>query len=257
MKQLLLLLCISVFLNSVCAQVKPPAEILTNTSVMEMHKAGLDDDIIISKISGSQGNFDLSTTKLIELKKAGISSTIVKALMDKTNNSSVVSVKTSIEAPVGNITAIDMLNYPYLETGQGNYKPIEKAVATVSTKRHMLGYGGTDIIYQIPSENSTTRIKSRDGVSFLVNTGGSTMPEFVLYKLKIENKGRNVVGLQTKVFGPAVKAVDNVVTYNTVVVKSGVYKITIPTTLKSGEYFFSIKNINSLTTTDVFAFGVD
>lgn len=252
------------FISSVCygqTQKSVTPEILNNASIIELHSAGLDDDVIISKVEGSQTNFDLSTSKLIQLKKAGVSSNIIKALMKKTNGAANVINKSNTETSTTNVASIDLLNFPYhFDKQQNRYKPIEKAVATMRIKRKAFGMGGTDFLFDIAGVRSNVRIVG-DSISFLINTGGNALPELVLYKLKADDEKRSAVGtrLPTGIagFGKS-KGVDNVISYNIILIQNGVYKITIPQRLVSGEYFFSHKLVMSETNTmDVFAFGVD
>ena len=57
------------------------AELLTNESIIQMSAVGLDDEIIISKIQNTPGNYDTSTDALINLAKKGVSKNVVKAII--------------------------------------------------------------------------------------------------------------------------------------------------------------------------------
>lgn len=57
-------------------------EVLTNSHVVEMSKAGLGKQIILTKITSSAGNYDVSTDALIGLKKEGVEDEVVSAMMD-------------------------------------------------------------------------------------------------------------------------------------------------------------------------------
>ncbi len=56
-------------------------EKLTNKDLVEMSKSGLPETIILAKIKSSGGNFDTSPAALQELKKEGVSDTIIIALL--------------------------------------------------------------------------------------------------------------------------------------------------------------------------------
>ncbi len=58
-----------------------PADVLTNSSVVEMVTAKLPEDVIIAKIQVSPTNFDVSTPALAELNQKGVSPAIVKAML--------------------------------------------------------------------------------------------------------------------------------------------------------------------------------
>jgi hypothetical protein len=54
---------------------------LTNARVVDMAKMGLDDDIIIARITHGACDFQLSDPDLLELKKSGVSSKVVAAML--------------------------------------------------------------------------------------------------------------------------------------------------------------------------------
>ncbi len=57
---------------------------ITNARVVEMAKLGLDDDIIIAKVKNAKCSFQLADNDLIELKKSGVSSKVIAAMLDTT-----------------------------------------------------------------------------------------------------------------------------------------------------------------------------
>ncbi len=59
-----------------------PAEVLTNDTIITMVKAGIGEELIISKIKNSQSQFDLSTNGILKLKKEGVGDPIIKAMME-------------------------------------------------------------------------------------------------------------------------------------------------------------------------------
>jgi hypothetical protein len=54
---------------------------ITNARVVDMTKMGLDDDIIIARITHGVCDFQLSDPDLVELKKSGVSSKVVAAML--------------------------------------------------------------------------------------------------------------------------------------------------------------------------------
>ncbi len=59
-------------------------EILTNESVLQLLKAGINEDLIISKIRDSQRNFDFSVQGMVALKGGGASDRLMHFMMDPT-----------------------------------------------------------------------------------------------------------------------------------------------------------------------------
>jgi hypothetical protein len=94
---------------------------LTDASIAQLVKAGLSEDLILTSIASSPGNYDMSPEKLVELKQAGVSDKVLSAMMQKANapaQSAVVPVAapvTTSSTPVGNIPRV------YLESkSKGN-----------------------------------------------------------------------------------------------------------------------------------------
>jgi hypothetical protein len=56
---------------------------LTNADVVQMQKAGLSEEIILSKIGTSTTNFDTGTQDLIQLRDAGVKNNIINAMVQK------------------------------------------------------------------------------------------------------------------------------------------------------------------------------
>jgi tetratricopeptide (TPR) repeat protein len=80
------------------------AEVLTNESILTMVKAGLGEDLVISKIKISQGQYDISTSGLLRLKAEGVSDTVIKAMIErsaKAGSPSAMPVQTAAPPPTG------------------------------------------------------------------------------------------------------------------------------------------------------------
>ncbi len=58
---------------------------LNNDSVIKLVKAGLSDDLIVSTISASAGNYDTSAEGIIAVKSAGASDKVIAAIVTKAN----------------------------------------------------------------------------------------------------------------------------------------------------------------------------
>jgi hypothetical protein len=58
-------------------------EVLTNATVIEMSKVGLDKEIILKKINDSPNKFDVSANALIELKKASVADDVIALMLEK------------------------------------------------------------------------------------------------------------------------------------------------------------------------------
>jgi hypothetical protein len=60
-------------------------EVLTNSSIIALTKAGLGSSVIMQKINSSRCNFKTSADELIALKKAGISDQVIRLMIEVSN----------------------------------------------------------------------------------------------------------------------------------------------------------------------------
>ena len=77
---LLIFFCLNLSGNRASAQIATH-DLLTNTSVVKLVKADLKENTIISIIGSSPTIFELSTERMIELKKSGVSEKIIMAIV--------------------------------------------------------------------------------------------------------------------------------------------------------------------------------
>ncbi|WP_374950692.1 hypothetical protein [Mucilaginibacter sp.] len=260
------LLCTTIFIclivNQSLAQSKSKkqavsaSDLITNSTVVSLHQAGLDDDLIISKLQGGQAKFDLSAAKLIDLKNAGISNGVIKAMFEKNSGGTVSKSVSAVSTPKTKsqpVMALDLINqlYAYNKTSEA-LVPLEKGTATLSTK---YGFNGIRRVYSINGDKSPIRIKATDSVQFLINTGGGSMPELNLYLLKADKKSRGAAS-EKMGFG-GTKAGQEVITYSVQSLKPGVYQLTPSQKLLPGEYYYSTKPSLNVSSIEVFAFGID
>lgn len=64
---------------------------LNNDAVVKMVKAGLGDDVIVTTIKSSPGNYSLSADDLINLKNQGVSGAVLSAMIAKNSGGSTAS----------------------------------------------------------------------------------------------------------------------------------------------------------------------
>jgi hypothetical protein len=69
----------------VLAQSPEQREVLTNESIINLSKANFKDSTIITIIRSSDTRFDISTPKLVELKKRGVSERVISEMIARTN----------------------------------------------------------------------------------------------------------------------------------------------------------------------------
>ena len=86
------------------AQQKSDETVLTNDGIIELVKAGLSENIILTKIKNSKSEFDTSSSALVKLKESGLSDIIIMAMIEakpKTNNSTESEILLEMKDAVG------------------------------------------------------------------------------------------------------------------------------------------------------------
>jgi hypothetical protein len=252
------LLCISLLLLLFSNAQTPKPEVLTNKSIIDLVKAGLSNDVTISKINVSNSKFDLSTSGLIDLKKQGVPEEIISVMMKKVDgkpvaqNTNSVQSKSSIEE---NLLKVTTLNYVHV-LDNNKALPLEKSLGSSKGKRKAFGYGGNLLLLEAEGTASTVKLKQDEADSFVVNMGGNTMPDFVLYKLNVEKNKRVATVGKLTISGP--ESGEGVIATQIAQLRDGMYSIVPAKKLDKGEYFFTAKpNLNTSTSSaDVYAFTI-
>jgi hypothetical protein len=261
MKKFFLLFCLSLLaVQTIFSQ--SAAGVLTNKSIVDLHKAGISDDVIITSINGTACKFDVSPAGMIALKKQQLSDELIKAMVNKTNGVTaapantppVAMAKTSTPPPAAKQTGIniDLLNYVHVMINN-QPKPLEKSTAGMRTKQGM--FGGS-AMWQIEGPASSVRLGLSDNATFLINTGGSTLPEMVLYRVKSAKGRREVAAMKVNSFS-GVKTGEDVIPVDITKLREGIYQLTPNKKLEKGEYFFAGKAPSSSASMEAFAFGID
>jgi len=96
--------------------------LMTNDTILRMHRAGLPDDLILQTIAAQPGRYSTAPDTLIDLKQAGISNAILAALSDKARHQITnVEAANIAPAPVNEIGV-------YYKDSNGRWQPMESEV---------------------------------------------------------------------------------------------------------------------------------
>jgi len=60
---------------------RPAPEVLTNETIVKLAKAGLGDEVILGMVNGQPGKYSLDADSVIALKQAGVSNSVISAMM--------------------------------------------------------------------------------------------------------------------------------------------------------------------------------
>lgn len=239
------------------------SDALTNKSIVDLHKAGLGDEIILTKIAQSKCAFDLSTDALIDLKSKGVSADVIKAMMNKSESGTGNSVAntTNAKEPVKSNNSgktgspsPELMNHVYFyDKSNQSAKPLEKSVAGIRTKQGV--FGGSAML-QVDGAKSAIQLTQSESTSFIINTGGATLPELTLYKVKSVKNKREVASMKVNSFS-GVKTGEDVISLNISKLSDGVFEVAPAKKLEKGEYFFTGKPTAGANSMDAYTFGVE
>jgi hypothetical protein len=229
-------------------------ETLTNDSILELHKLGLGDAVIVEKIKTTTCNFDTSTAALKQLKEAGISDTVLAAMI---SGGGVKSVKEGGD-PNDPLTPHATGIYVYqLEDGKPKMTPLGgSAVDRVRSGGHWgAAWGGTaksravlsglNADLQLTERRPTFYFYLSEGLESLAGSPN----QFSLCELeqKKEKQERRLVigkaGLGGSSFGVDSKSVR---AFTSEKVANGIYKVIPSADLAPGEYAFVLPSGGSV-----------
>ncbi|GAB3421747.1 hypothetical protein GCM10027516_19210 [Niabella aquatica] len=239
----------------------PKSDALTNKSIIDLHKAGLGDEIILTKIDQSKCVFDLSTDALIDLKSKGVSADVIKAMMNKSaSGSSTAAIASTKKEPVkssntGGASHLspELVNHVYVLLKAQPLQPLEKSVAGKRTRN--FGFKGVQVL-QVDGASSGVSLSADDIQYFMINTGGASLPEVTLYTLKSVKGKREVESMSVGTFEGAKTGEKYQVPLNISKLNNDVYKIAPNRALTKGEYFFTTKPEATATSLDVYTFSI-
>jgi hypothetical protein len=235
--------------RSATPQMQAKEEILTNDSVIQLLKVGLDEDSIIAKIQKTKYNFDTSTQGLVALKQAGASSRLIQFMMDptkelqKTTPSPVTGgVPQLAGSPTGNAP---VANYPteigiYIKK-DGRWVEVQPEVVNWKTGgviKHIASAGIVkgDVNGNINGAHSRNAVKSP--LEFIIVAAeGVAITEYQLIKLREQKDYREFRTVTGGVLHAQSGATRDLLEFEGTKVASRTFSVNLPT-LGAGEYGF-------------------
>ena len=245
-------------------------EVLTDSSIVNLHKMGLGSSLIISKIKTTKTNFDVSTNALVHLKSSGIDDEVITEMMsaegrDKNSNANPNDPKSPHETGIY-----------YLESGtmvQLEPSVISTAKAGSALLTNMTyGLAQTQNKAMLDGANSKSQLHDKSPVFYfyfdvtktsLSNQywyGSTTNPkEFILVKFKSNSKRREMVTGSWDPWSGGSSGIDE--KYKTPFeiekISPGIFKEYFKEEIKSGEYCFIYGGaVNGRGNNQVYDFGV-
>jgi hypothetical protein len=212
------------------------AQTVTNDAIVKMAKAGLGEEIILSQIKASPGQYSTATDDLIALKGAGVSDKVIAAMMAKMTAGGATPAPAAAPAPSapGPVTEVGV----YYKKGEA-WADLAPEVVNFKTGGVLKSIGTAGIVKgdvngHVNGEHSRTTVKSP--VSLLVYTPeGVAITEYQLLRLrdaKDSREFRTVTGGVMHVSGGATR---DLVPFENKKLAPRTYEIVLPN-LGIGEY---------------------
>ena len=246
------------------------AETLNNDAIIQLSDAGLGTESIIAKIRSSASQFDLSTTKLIALKKANVPDAIIAAMLEASSKPN-----TSVNALAANSNSADPLapraSGVYLMSASAGKPAMIRLDPTSSAQTKNTGGFASALTYGIAKRkvktvlsNPTARTQTKDlrpAFYFYFDQSGSSLSqggqsnpfaammgqsqpvtspnEFTLVRFDVKGVNREIGVGQLNIGGLKTGVMDKAripFTYDELA--TGVFKVTPTIDLPAGEYGF-------------------
>jgi hypothetical protein len=208
---------------------------LSNDSVIKLVKAGLSDDLIVSTITASAGNYDISTDGLIALKGAGVSDKVVGAIVSKASG----AAPALAAAPAGPPAGIDDVGV-YYKDKTGAWTELMPEVVNFKTGGVLKSLATNGIVKgdlngHIKGQHSPN-VNNFPVVLAVYVPEGTAITEYQLLRLHANSDSRefrSVTGGIVHVTGGATR---DAVEYKFDKIAPRVYQITLDSTFGKGEY---------------------
>lgn len=266
-------------------------QILTNADVLKMAEAKLGDAVIVAKIRSSATRFDTSTEALIELKKAGLSDSVLEAMTSANTQSGVMPLSGVPQSKP--IIPVDP-NDPLAEHDPGiylnNQQRETRALLQIDPSTYSqartggilasgLTYGIAKAKWKAVIRGTRATVRSKDvrptfyfyfekksgslsyAATWMAWFAGITSPnQFTLAKFDVKREDREIVVGEFGTFGSSMgtRAKDTIA-FTHEKLAPGIYKVTPQGDLKPGEYCFFFTGTNAAMGQGgtLFDFGID
>jgi len=245
------------FLFTIFSYAQNNDDILTNETIIQLTKIGLQPSVIINKIQTSITKFDVSTDALIKLSNNSVSSEVINEMIKVNTNHKSIEV-TQKDANNPNAMHSPGIYYYNPNDPEKQLKRVDPTVVG-STETHgasYYGYGGGGSISKISGGDSKLQLNDQsptfyfyfeNNASPMINNwwfAVATSPnEFALVKLIEKKDSRSFQTGKVSSGGGYSGSSSGIpekvkVPFDYTEIAEGIYSVTFKQPLKSGEYCF-------------------
>jgi hypothetical protein len=217
---------------------------LTNTDIIKMQSAGLNDSVILSSVNSQPAAYDTSADGLIALKKAGVSDAVLAAMISRT-----AAMKGGVANPAGtNLPSTAQAGPPvgveevgvYYQDKNKSWRPIQSEIVNTKSGGLLKSIASQGIVKEdtnghVKGAESPTKLTS--GTNILVFMPETfSVNDYVLLKLHKNSNNREFRALTGGVFHSSGGATKDIVEFGAQKLAPHVYELTFVTPLTPGEY---------------------
>lgn len=221
------------------------ASTLTNSDVIKMSDAKLEESVIIKAIENSQPQFDVSTQGLIDLSNAKVPPAVIKAMIGRSSTAT-SSVPPPPPAPGAQAASDLMSPSDVLMVDGSEIRPMRYLTPQVRTAARGLGFGGFATYASLYGTAAGSRTKNARP-SFLVSVPSQAQPQsyITLANLAVRRNntrevmiGGGYMSYSSGITSDRIVAVDTQPAADQSKAQKGfvIYRITPVSPLKVGEY---------------------
>ncbi|MFN8250246.1 MAG: hypothetical protein U0V75_00085 [Ferruginibacter sp.] len=228
-------------------------EVVTNQTIIQLHKAGLGKDLITAKITASACTFDVSADALVALKQSGVPDEVITAMITKQQGVPAAPVIPSQYPAESGIYYQDSATHTYsafepsILTNQksgGLDETLLRSVSGLFASKQRASLSGKQAAQAITTPSpvflfvfDTTAKGFSNSSTYLGNVQSPN--EFFLVKFTVTKKSREiVVGKSNNIKSDVGIDDDMKIPFTAKKLKRGVYEVTPTAALKQGEYCF-------------------
>lgn len=236
-------------------------EALTNESVLKLLEAGLPVEAVVAKIKASRGSFDVSTDRLIELKNKGVPGAVLAAMLEPMNQGPTELSMDAADPQVPHYPGVYMLGtqdqrmYRMVATASNQAKTggifgyaLTMGIASASIKATIPGQNakvrtaaGSPTFYMFFDESVPRNLAVGSASVWTTGAGSLTSSPAELSLVRFDEKkgvrearvgSMNIAGAKQGVMDK------DRISFESVQVRPGVFKVTPSQALGPGEYGF-------------------
>jgi hypothetical protein len=161
--RLLVIVTISSLLGATLISAEAP---LTNHDVVSLSNLGVGDPAVIAKVRQAPAvDFRLDVDGLAALKKAGVSGSVITAMLDR----SAAAASPTSQASASSLKEPDYIgNFSWRNPTSGDLMPLERQTGSSAIDVKAMGFGGAESYIRVSGDRSPVRFKEGDTTDFVV-----------------------------------------------------------------------------------------